>query len=854
MVRCIRTESDRLPLRRLAILLCLGCLVAAVAFGQEFPTPPPACCIHRCPGDTGIRVGDISLYDERVLQSMVDALAASLKGVQTIDATRVNSAVGSAQGQTATRSSLGASLSYIHTGAPADTTPLMATPAATDAQAATTPTLAFGARSILAEQVQLAYQLANLRLVLGGAPADRYVTGSGLPRARVLLGVPVSLDARHTCAAAYVTVTAQAVETTLTDSNIQSLWDNDGPRSAPLREGLFRGVKSAPSLDDLKRNEPRMLAILDSLPDDWWSPLSSPQALGRLRLISMTPDKTTYNRVICTNDAKALSLGAVIGTLTGVGLSGSSSRNQAYLVADADTLAVPYPSCDSSSLSFGWQVRPVLGRRVVEPGNQVFFAVLGLPDTVSEDLYVGADGATRYALRLTVTTEWCHLKADNIRGDPIAGSYKVATTRLNIVRGLETVDAAARPMVSETSVRRLGADQYEVVWKGAGLSGAQVIVGDTVLGASTGLTSLGDSMLRAVLPVSKLAKADPVVLGSSGLSVLGLDTVGTSAYTATSTVSSPPATAAIEAVGNSRYKLTVTLPAPSANVQPVECPLWRHETADPWFAIVGDKTVDLPGATLADAKLSFELDASLLASVDRLTLRQGLMGVRNGFEVSFTLTDRFSVDSLQAVHKLADKNWLLQLSGKHLADNIRLRVGENEYSPDASYERSPYCLYFLVPDSVLTAQDRALVWRQLDKRCFTAAVAITKEVKPVGTAATPAAAIEIATAVVQGQTKPVLVKGTRAGDVIRVEFGGSVLPRYGVTAQGSSGNPPIADGAKCSGTEGFLLGLSRALTEAGNDQGLVFTLEKEGKTETLLVTLTVTASSGSGTTGTKTSP
>ena len=93
--------------------------------------------------------------------------------------------------------------------------------------------------------------------------------------------------------------------------------------------------------------------------------------------------------------AQSIGFGAVVQVVN-VGFTASRSRETMYLVKDTDTVALQGPSTADGSISFGWQFRPVLGRRVVEPGLRQVFATVALP----------VPAACGFVGQLEVTTRW----------------------------------------------------------------------------------------------------------------------------------------------------------------------------------------------------------------------------------------------------------------------------------------------------------------------------------------------------------------------------------------------------------------------------------------------------------------
>ncbi|MEN6641342.1 MAG: hypothetical protein ABFE08_02735 [Armatimonadia bacterium] len=669
----------------------------------------------------------------------------------------------------------------------------------------------------------MSFELENYRMFLAGAPSDRFTERGDYVRWTVLLGVPVLIDPKYSDAVAEVKLNVSVEDNT--------------PGTVPGKG---------------------------------------------LRVIRMMPQQKTYNRAVYTSDTRALSLGAAIGAVAGIGGTYSNSDNRMYLVADTDTLAVPmYPRGDQDSITFGWQFKPVLGRRTVEPSHQLLFVMLGLPDEVAKRAYESQGYAPK--IHISVTTSWHRFKLDAPLGPVIEGSSVPApkptcprvtpypnigpfdevtharclqrlappstlpwwaTQSIDVNQGENLKETASSPWIDGTTVKRLGGGLYEATWRGSNLSGAQVRLGDTVFGPTTGLMCLGSTTLRAELPIAKLALADPVIVGSTGVSTSGVEKDAKQYEDARQLVRNPshPQMNPNISADKTQYNVTIALPEPRTETDEA---FWPDlvKTTDPWFVVAGDKVLDLPGnAYCKDSNtLVFNIDANLLASVDKLILRQGLMGLRNAFEIDVTLTDRFSVDKLQVMAQAPDEAdfYYVGLSGHHLSDSICLQVGKTEMEPMSEFKDNPrHLLVFKVPGADVQSQDRALVWRKgqsKTERLFPLLIGLTKDLK----VPSPQKAIELPP-VVEGKAVPIHVTGSRVQDVVAVFFNNQELDRYKPASKPGEATPKISTGQRCADAKGFFFLPPDALVQ-GSERTLVFKLKQEGSQdeETLVIALPV---------------
>jgi hypothetical protein len=322
----------------------------------------------------GIQVGEPKLYDDSLLQQMLSAAQARLMSLQILDQAGIASRLGSITGASQTISSFGLSLqglplsqvattnngatnSTLTTGQTATTT--SATPSSTTtntvqntagapvtnvtttAPSVSVPTVsapapsttlpssfAVSASDILNEQMQLTYEIANLRLLLEGSLNDRLVIANGLRlvKPRVTVGFPITLtpDKRHKNAVAIVEVEVE---------------------------------KAGKQGEDLDPNKPPAL-------------------------LALLPREKTYNVASITD--KSVSIGAgVVTQVASVAGSFLHATKTYYLVQDQDTLALTYQPEDPHRIGFLWQFRPVLGADYVKSGLKQTFVQIAFPSTWS---------------------------------------------------------------------------------------------------------------------------------------------------------------------------------------------------------------------------------------------------------------------------------------------------------------------------------------------------------------------------------------------------------------------------------------------------------------------------------------
>jgi hypothetical protein len=294
------------------------------------------------------RIGGVSGAEQRVNSFAITAQTPSLPQIVTTDkgatgsvvetaklgGTSENSTSSPAGGTTTTASKETRSTdrtvqntSGLATRDVATTTPQFNTPTATAAapSVAMPTTAGVSASDILNEQMQLTYEIANLRLLLEGSLSDRLLKSSKmrLVKPRVTIGIPVTLrpDSRHKNAVAIVEVEVQ--------------------KGTDIGDG----------------EKPAITALL--------------------------PREKTYN-VASITESNASIGGGMVTQVIGFGGSFLRSRRTYYVVQDQDTLALTFPPETSDRSGVLWQFRPVLGRELVRSGDKQTFVQLAFPTSFTE--------------------------------------------------------------------------------------------------------------------------------------------------------------------------------------------------------------------------------------------------------------------------------------------------------------------------------------------------------------------------------------------------------------------------------------------------------------------------------------
>jgi hypothetical protein len=377
---------NRVLIGGIVLLMCL-----ARGNGPHAQNAQPSPTTNSTPSQlsNGISVGRPKVFDNRTLTLMLETLNETLRSVQTqfIDQKTLAAALTVLQGTRSRESESSFSISPVPipslkqeninttgnasaSGSPLpDTTKQTTT---TERSAFTpqapgldtlggfpsgfNPTLGNSASDLLSDQVNLTYQIFNLRMLLERSLTDRLLE-SGDTRRQAVLGFNVTIDPPRTANDAVA-----VVEIRLTTSDACSGNDNC------------------------------------------------------LSLVSLMPQEKTYNAAALSTKSHAFGASAVAGAFQ-LGFSEKHRGQTFYVYRDNDTIS--YERMDSEvpgQLVFGWMFRPVLGRPSVSPGLRQLFAIVALPsaDTTKDYRTRNSLGAQENAnhllpetlLRAEVTTYW----------------------------------------------------------------------------------------------------------------------------------------------------------------------------------------------------------------------------------------------------------------------------------------------------------------------------------------------------------------------------------------------------------------------------------------------------------------
>lgn len=511
----------------------------------------------------GITVEEPKVYDDALLQQMLQAAEARLAAIQLFDQTGIAAKLGAVTGASQQISSVGVNVqgpslpelsvtSKGPTGSTEETETTNAAGTNTMFKSAsglatqdvvtkrsqvnpppfTAPgpstslptTFSVSASDILNEQAQLTAEIAGLRLLIRGSLSDHFVRGlseTNETKKKITLGFPITVipDKRYKDAVAVV-----EVEVGLPEDKEQI---GEEVRATVVEENKYRATK----LSDEAINQEVVGKVKRRL--DVAPPV----------VTALLPREKTYNVASITD--KSVSIGGGVATQI-LGVSGSWLRGHKtyYLVQDQDTVALSFRPAASNKVGFMWQFRPVLGREYVKAGLKQTFVQLA---------FVALDDADTVG-RVTVRTYW--RKYDRKKGitqDVIPTSFQEHFVEPVPIR---TYALAKKPPTfnSNQHLEDLGGGQLLVRVKGRYLPGTYVRIGSTILTPGPQLMHEHEG-IRFVAPISDAVTKEVYLVAHDGTEVPLR--FGETTCSAAQPITVTPKSLKVEAVDESTSRLTL---------------------------------------------------------------------------------------------------------------------------------------------------------------------------------------------------------------------------------------------------------------------------------------------------------
>jgi hypothetical protein len=448
----------------------------------------------------GITVGHPKAFDNRSLALRVERLSASLANLKVVNQNFTDNLSALQQQSTvATTNSLTLGVKATPPLAPG---PPAAAPAAAAAAAGQTaeapanpgstvatgkpaapaeakPGVALAAGDVLSDQLNLASQILNLETLYERSLSDRLFDGGA--RLQTVLGFQVSITA------------------------------------PPQFENCAAIVEIAVRLK----------------PPDEVPPAGEVEPAGEngsqpVSLVALIPQEKTYNAQTISSTANSIGGSAVASVFT-LGFNRHGESRQMFIHRDSDTIAFERDSASTPQLFgegtnatvFGWEFRPVLGRKTVAAGTRQMLAVIAVNAGDK-----GAPAATR--LQVKTRTSWRRYHAKNQttsfnwRWMPwaIDGSQVVESEATVDIPNTAQIQDSLNPKIEEIRWVNSGPGRATIIVRGENFfSGTRVVIGGQVRREDDGsLTLKSHRTLEFDTDMSVLANGDAVLSGRFGAS------------------------------------------------------------------------------------------------------------------------------------------------------------------------------------------------------------------------------------------------------------------------------------------------------------------------------------------------
>jgi hypothetical protein len=434
-------------------------------------TRPPDCT------GNGITIGLPKVFDSRSLSLKIEQLNAGLEALRVVSQ-NVTENLPRLQSKTTTEISVGATLGA-NTGVDKKTAAggSSATDgkntsggdkATVDSALGKAPELPFGlaAGDALTDQLNLASQIVNLRTLYERSLSDRLLNDK--PRLQAVLGFQVSITPPTGC-----------------------------EDCAAITEIAVR-VKGKPK-----------------------EPVS---------LVALMPQEKTYNSETISNTSQSLE-GSLVAKVVTLGLKGRNRAEHLFLHRDSDTVAFERdpstPPClfgdgEPPATVFGWEFRPVLGRRSVSAGTRQMLAVIALPEADE----VSAKSVT---LEVHCRSYWrSYHRKSQTTGARWPRPWRKEPSRRNDSKTVELVvpntahiQDSLQPKVNGIQWVNSGGGRTTIIVQGSNFfPGTEVLIGGEVYNEqSANLVLKSDQALEVNTTMFALASSDAVLRGRFGSSI-----------------------------------------------------------------------------------------------------------------------------------------------------------------------------------------------------------------------------------------------------------------------------------------------------------------------------------------------
>ncbi len=419
----------------------------------------------------GIAIGQAKVFDNRSLALRVERLSGELERLKVINQS-ITDNVSAAQAQVSTQSSQSLSFEVKAQGKPAQESKATTSDKSNDGKSSGSaalgtaktdepaPKVGLAASDLLNDQLNLASQIFNLQLLYERSLSDRMIDGEA--RLQAVLGFQVSIAPP----AGYDDCVAVA--------EVEVRMRPAGPAAAP-------------------------------------QPIS---------LVALMPQEKTYNAETVSASERSIGGSAVARVLT-LNVNSKSGSRQLFIHRDADTVAFErQPDAARGTIIFGWEFRPVLGRRTVAAGTRQMLSVVSIPvpdnaNNLNPTLEIKTRSYWRKYNRKLQTSSpnwsWKLWKVDR------SATYECPSQQLAVPNTAQ-IQSSLAPAITAIKWVNSGNGKATVIVKGKNFfSGTKVAIGGRVHREEDGsITLKSDQALEFETTIDSLTTGDGVLSGRFG--------------------------------------------------------------------------------------------------------------------------------------------------------------------------------------------------------------------------------------------------------------------------------------------------------------------------------------------------
>lgn len=513
-------------------------------------------------------VGAPKVYDDLYLRGLLSSLQSQLAATHGIDQATLLSHIGVAQGADLRQSSVALSASGPSTpqtstfnlapGVPAFSYPpgypgtasstafptgtaTATTPGTTSTINSMTPTaptppapsLTVPAISSLGqssldtynESLQLSAEITNTALLLQGALSDTLDT-SGKPKTTVTIGFPITVEA-------------------------PSLADKE-------LAGAVAEVH---------------VSVCSNSADDAPS------------IVTLLPRERTYNVASLVDRNFLGSASAVLGGIVNIGGGFLWSHKRYYLVQQQETVAFLAPDQTAAGCNglkhatFAWQVRPVLGKEFIRPGNSVNFVQFAIPKVIDSAAATTPIGLACVSVvwRKPALTGLFQKKNDEYLGNTIAGEERCYP--------IHYYNTLADTTLTVTDI---GQGAVTVKVRGTFLPGTTVRLGNSYLPPDN-ITTTHESLTFTAPATAIVAAGQVYLVGRDGREVEAIH----NQTPETNLTMQPPV---ISPYSDTQSLVRISFKSPDQPISGDQSPGFRNPNNNPWVVVIGGKVFGLSDA------------------------------------------------------------------------------------------------------------------------------------------------------------------------------------------------------------------------------------------------------------------